>query len=188
MSPALTLALPIIKKYEGCRLAPYADPVGKITIGWGAIVWNGYPVSMATLPITQDQADAALDAMAADVETRVREFVHIALADHECAALVSLSYNEGTGRIGSSTLVRLLNAGDRVNAARQFGAWVYAGGRILDGLVTRRKAEQALFEGAKSSVTPSQSDSNEPTSGADSTDSTADALNAGELSKIGSES
>lgn len=51
-----------------------------------------------------------------------------------------------------------------------------------------RRAEDcrrlALSMVAKSSVAPSQSDSNEPTSGADSTDSTADTLNAGELSQV----
>ena len=189
MTPALALALPLIKKYEGCRLTPYLDSTGRATIGWGAITWNGYPVSMATLPITQEQADAALEATAADVETRVREFVHVALADHECAALVSLSYNEGTGRIASSTLVRLLNAGDRVNASRQFLAWVYAGGRILEGLVARRTAERALFDGvAKSAIPPSQLDSNAPTSAAGTGDSATEQLNDAELSKIGNES
>ncbi|WP_425521570.1 glycoside hydrolase family protein, partial [Xylella fastidiosa] len=40
-----------------------------------------------------------------------------------------------------------LNAGDVAGAAEQFGAWKFSSGRVLPGLVRRRKAERWLFEG-----------------------------------------
>jgi lysozyme len=60
-------------------------------------------------------------------------------------ALVSFTYNEGAGRLQSSTLLKVLNAGDYAGAAGQFGVWVCGGGVKLPGLVARREAEAALF-------------------------------------------
>jgi lysozyme len=60
-------------------------------------------------------------------------------------ALVSFAYNVGVGALGSSTLLRLLNAGDHAGAAAQFGRWNKAGGKALAGLTKRRAAEAALF-------------------------------------------
>ncbi len=62
-------------------------------------------------------------------------------------ALSSFVYNLGPGALEKSTLLRLLNAGDYSGAAAQFDRWVYASGKKLSGLVKRRAAERALFEG-----------------------------------------
>jgi lysozyme len=42
-------------------------------------------------------------------------------------------------------LLKKLNAGDKAGAANQFDVWNKAGGKVLQGLVTRRAAEKALF-------------------------------------------
>ena len=39
----------------------------------------------------------------------------------------------------------MVNAGDFNGAANQFSRWVYAGGKVLPGLVKRREAEKQLF-------------------------------------------
>ena len=62
-------------------------------------------------------------------------------------ALVSFSFNLGVKRLQSSTLLRVLNQRQYLAAAGQFGAWVKDGGVTLPGLVARRAAERALFEG-----------------------------------------
>ncbi|NER83460.1 MAG: lysozyme, partial [Leptolyngbya sp. SIO1D8] len=51
---------------------------------------------------------------------------------------------DGARRRGPSLLAKL-NAGDYQGAANEFPRWVKAGGRVLQGLVRRRNAEQALF-------------------------------------------
>ena len=58
-------------------------------------------------------------------------------------ALVSFHYN--TGAIARATLTRLHRARDYVGAARQFARWNRAGGRVLQGLVRRRRAEASLY-------------------------------------------
>jgi len=65
--------------------------------------------------------------------------------DNEFSALLSFTFNLGIGNLRSSTLLKLLNAGDRAGAADQFPRWNRAGGRELLGLTRRRAAERALF-------------------------------------------
>jgi lysozyme len=60
--------------------------------------------------------------------------------------MVSFSYNEGAGRLQSSTLLKNLNAKDYAAAPGQLAEWVYGGGVKLPELVTRRAAEAAMFE------------------------------------------
>jgi lysozyme len=63
-------------------------------------------------------------------------------------ALVSWSYNVGTGAACGSTLARLANAGDWLGACNQLPRWNRAGGVVVRGLSNRREAEQALCLGA----------------------------------------
>ena len=60
-------------------------------------------------------------------------------------ALVDFAYNLGFNALKSSTLMSKVNAGDFNGAANEFTRWVYAGGKVLPGLVKRREAEKQLF-------------------------------------------
>lgn len=59
-------------------------------------------------------------------------------------ALVSWSYNVGTGAACRSTLAKRANAGRWRDACNQLPRWNKAGGRVVQGLVNRRAAEQRL--------------------------------------------
>jgi lysozyme len=61
--------------------------------------------------------------------------------------MTSLAYNIGLDAFRASTLLRLYNAGNTAGAAAQFDRWSRANGRVLRGLVARREAERAVFEG-----------------------------------------
>lgn len=132
-----------IKRFEGCRLSAYPDPGSggdPWTIGWGA---TGAGIGPDTV-WTQDQADARL---VADVARHAADVVQVigqaATTQGQFDALVSFHYN--TGAIGKATLTRLHVAGDHVGAAGQFVRWVFAGGKVLPGLVRRREAEEVLY-------------------------------------------
>lgn len=71
--------------------------------------------------------------------------MQVYLTANQKAALIDFVYNLGAGAFGSSTLLKKLNAGDYKGAADEFPKWVYAGGRVLGGLVNRRKIERDLF-------------------------------------------
>lgn len=59
------------------------------------------------------------------------------------AAYVSLAYNAGIYAISRSTAVRRLNAGDIAGGCEAIGWWNRSGGRVVRGLVNRRKEDVA---------------------------------------------
>lgn len=157
-------AIDLVKKYEGIpdgdpstvNIDPYLDPVGIWTIGWGhAIRYQDRflrgeadrPQMKALYPngITMDQAVAMLHGDLIDAGRDVLSVVVVPLNDNEFGSLTSFTFNLGIGNLCSSTLLKMLNAGNRSGAADQFSRWVRAGGQILPGLVKRREAERALF-------------------------------------------
>ena len=95
-------------------------------------------------------AEEAGEMMAADLlpfERDVSRLVKVPLEQCQFDALVCFAYNVGGGALASSTLLKLLNAGDYSGAAGQFSRWNKANGKQLAGLTRRREAERALFEG-----------------------------------------
>ncbi|MCK8356941.1 lysozyme, partial [Erwinia amylovora] len=74
--------------------------------------------------------------------------VKVPLSQSQFDALVSFSYNVGSGALEGSTLLRLLNAGDYDGAHGQFSKWTKAAGVELAGLVRRRAREAEVFGGA----------------------------------------
>ena len=81
----------------------------------------------------------------------VQNVVKVPLTQNQFDALVSFTYNEGTGALDGSTLLRKLNGGDTVGAARELPRWNKSDGGVVDGLVNRRADEVRLFNtpGAK---------------------------------------
>lgn len=140
----------LIKAYEGCarlradgRYEAYPDPGtggAPWTIGWGStgadvrpgIVW------------TKEQCDRRLEVdiarHATDVE-RVLGGCQTSQAQFD--ALVSFHFN--TGAIGRATLTKFHCQGEFDLTAAEFGKWRHAGGRVLNGLVRRRREEAKLY-------------------------------------------
>lgn len=140
---ALAHAMALIRRWEGCRLVAYKCPAGIWTIGWGS---TG-PGITEGVRWTQAQADERL---ARDVEkfmVGVRKLLRRPVTEAQLGAMTSLAYNIGIGAFGSSTLLRLFNAGQTDLAAAQFAVWRRAGGKVLQGLVNRRADERRVFEG-----------------------------------------
>jgi len=133
--------LALIKHFEGLRLRAYQCSADVWTIGYGHTA-GVRPGDV----ITPEQADAFLRGDVADAERAVGRFVRVPLTQCQFDALVSFTFNLGSGNLRTSTLLRLLNAGDYPGAAGQLLRWVNAGGKRLPGLVRRREAEKALFD------------------------------------------
>ena len=133
----------LIRRHEGCRLVAYMDSVGKWTIGYGSTV----DVAPG-MKITITQAEDRLKLDVQDAERCVNDCVSVPLEQHEFDALVSFTFNLGCGSLRKSTLLRLLNAGDKEGAGLEFRKWVRAGEQTLAGLIKRRYEEQKLFESA----------------------------------------
>lgn len=129
-----------IKAFEGLYLKAYRCPAGVWTIGWGSTegVYEGQTISRA-------QAESMLQQELARFETGVQKLVKVPLTQHQFDALVSFSYNVGLGALGRSTLLRKLNAGDYAAVPAQLARWNQGGGRVLAGLVKRRRIEGEMW-------------------------------------------
>lgn len=133
-----------IASEEGCVLHWYLDEAKIKTGGVGHVRRPGDPDTF-----DQAIADAWLVGDLRVAESCVNSCVHVAIEQHQFDALSSLAYNIGAGALASSTLVRLLNAGDTAGAADQFLVWchdVQNGVKVVSpGLLARRKRERAMF-------------------------------------------
>ena len=137
--------LNLIKQFEGLRLNAYDDGVGVWTIGYGTIKYpNGTLVKKGD-KITQAQADQYIANDVATFERAVNMLVNVPLNQNQFDALVSFTYNLGATNLSASTLLKKLNSKDYNGAAGEFQKWNKAGGKVMTGLVRRRKAEMELF-------------------------------------------
>lgn len=132
----------IIKEFEGLRLKPYKCPAGYWTIGWGHRISDGEYED----GITVEQAEQLLNNDLYRFERHVNKSVEVKLNQNQFDALVSFSFNVGTGAFSKSTLLKKLNNGDYDGAANEFPRWNKGGGKVLKGLVRRRQMEKKLFE------------------------------------------
>ena len=133
-----------IKSREGLVLHAYPDPAtggAPWTIGVGHTGQEVYP----GMVITADEADEILRRDLARFERGVSDAVKVPLTQSQFDALVSFAFNVGLANFRSSTLLKKLNAGDKIGAADQFLRWDRAAGKRMQGLANRRASERALF-------------------------------------------
>ena len=138
-----------IAHFEGFRPKLYNDPVGHCTIGCGHLVHHG-PINGSEPDefkrgITRKRAIELLQEDAASAAAEIARSVEVDLSQPQADALISFAFNVGNGAFRDSTLLKLLNQGDYAAVPAQLDRWTKASGRTLPGLVTRRKAEGALF-------------------------------------------
>lgn len=126
-----------IAGYEGLRTQAYLDPVGIPTICYGY-------TENVVLGMTKTVSECVfmLEEEIKKYTKQVLKYTKVPLTQGELDAYVSFTYNLGVGAYQRSTLLKKLNAGDRVGACNELLRWVYAGNKILPGLVARRKAER----------------------------------------------
>lgn len=137
-------SLDLIKTSEGWKACAYNDVAGILTIGYGHKVKSGERYKIGTCISETEGADLLKN----DVSTASRcidRIVKVDLNDNQYGALSSWAYNVGCGNVQSSTLVRLLNQGDKASVCSELKRWNKAGGKVVQGLVVRRQAECDLF-------------------------------------------
>ena len=139
-----------IKQKEGFQEKAAWD-YAQYSIGYGSACGKDeYPNG-----ITEAQADVLLRQMLQGFEEKLDSFLtenSISLSDNQYDALISLSYNIGSGWMKNSALSALLKSGfySTNELASAMGIWCHvkeSGGDyvIHDGLVSRRMAELRVF-------------------------------------------
>jgi GH24 family phage-related lysozyme (muramidase)/peptidoglycan hydrolase-like protein with peptidoglycan-binding domain len=141
----------LIKSFESCeerladgRFKAYPDPGSRDgrpwTIGWGSTGPDVVPETVWT----QEECDRRFEQ---DILSYVDE-VAAAIGDspttqNQFDAMVSFHYN--TGAIRQATLTRRHKARDYAGARQAFAWWNKNDGKVMRGLVRRRKAEADLY-------------------------------------------
>ncbi len=144
--------LKIIKNFEGMRLTAYRDVAGIWTIGYGSTRYHdGKPVRPGDKLTGEAQANAVFRNTLGQYTDAVNRLVRVSLTQNQFDALVSFTYNEGTGALQESTLLAKLNEKNYEAAASHFFEWdkitnPKTGKKVIcHTLVQRRKEESRLF-------------------------------------------
>jgi lysozyme len=144
-------AIELAKRFEGFErkvkrgteitAVPYVCPAGFWTIGYGHLCDSQHP------PITEAEAEIYLARDLQTVLAATLRYCPVLTTEPEgrLAAIVDFTFNLGAGRLQTSTLRRRVNQRDWIAAGQELRRWVYGGGKVLPGLITRRAAESALL-------------------------------------------
>lgn len=143
-------AVDLAKRFEGfCRVLkidparahPYVCPAGFWTIGYGHLCDQGHP------PITEAEAEVYLMRDIQSALAATLRYCPVLASEPEVrlAAVVDFTFNLGAGRLQTSTLRQRINQRDWLASSRELSRWVYGGGKVLQGLVSRREAEIKLL-------------------------------------------
>lgn len=136
---AVAVAAPLVASFEGKRNSPYFDSVRIRTVCYGhtgGVQERRYSDAECDAIFRDDLAKHAAPVAACTPGTVDKPEI--------LAAETSLAFNIGVAAFCRSTAARRFNAGDLEGGCRALGAFQYAGGRKLTGLVRRRRAEVAL--------------------------------------------
>lgn len=141
--------LKLIEEFEGCRLTAYKPVAAEKywTIGYGHYGKDVYQ----GMVITKAQAEEYLRQDVARFETAVNNLKR-EWTENQFSALVSFTYN--CGEVNLRTLCRNRTAAEIATKLLLYTKG--ADGKVLNGLVRRRKAERELFLKAAGSTKKSE--------------------------------
>lgn len=142
VAAACTMAAPLTMASEGQRNVGYLDPVGIVTdclghTGKGAVLGKRYTDAECQTQFKIDQLDHGW---------MVAACIPASTPLGARAAFTDFAFNGGGGLFCKSSMARLATAGDLAGACKALDLYVYAGHRVLPGLVTRRRRERELCE------------------------------------------
>ena len=138
------IGVSLIKHFEGFISKPYLCPAGVATIGYGSTKYvDGKKVKLNDKSINENEATLLLKNTLAIYENIVNKKVKVQLKQSQFDALVSHTYNTG----GSNTLFNLINNEANAESIKKWfeTKYISANGKILKGLIERRKAESKLY-------------------------------------------
>jgi len=150
-------ALKTIMHHEGVRLKPYRCPARLWTVGVGHVIDPNHAKvpfeerNSLAIPdgwnrkFTMDEVNAILAADLQRFERGVLRYCPSGITQGRFDALVSFAFNVGLGTLQRSTLRQKHNRGDHDGAADEFLKYCLGGGKVLKGLLNRRKDERAMY-------------------------------------------
>jgi len=141
----------LIASMEGYESKPYSDPGdGTATIGYGNTFYqDGSPVTLGDPPLTQSEAQSLMEWYIMEYSVPIlRESIPVwgEMNEGQIAATLSFAYNMGphfmTAKKGFNSIQSAFESKDwRSAVPDKFPLYKYAGGKVLAGLVKRRRLE-----------------------------------------------
>lgn len=133
------IAKEMIKEFEGLRTSTYLDAVGVPTIGYGTT--KKIKVGMK---ISEKYAEVLLKRDLFGFENYLNRTIFRKFSEYEYDALISFIYNIGSlyGNMRRAVII-----GNQRNIVYWMNKYVRAGGRVLKGLIKRRKIESEVYSG-----------------------------------------
>ena len=132
-----------IQGFEGCKLQAYKCPAGIWTIGYGNTYYEDGTKVKDGDKITIERAKQLFNLLLPKYENIVKSRIKVLLNQNQFDSLVSFAYNTG----GSDTLFLYINSNE--SKEKIYNWWcnhyTMGNGKVLPGLVRRRKAEADLF-------------------------------------------
>jgi GH24 family phage-related lysozyme (muramidase) len=147
----------VVASFEGFQPRAYLDSAGIWEIGYGhnltgdeqrtgIISVTGQPIYFRD-GITEEQAQQILDVDLQPFDRTVDELVKVPLTANQHRALVSFTYNVGTGAFEKSSLLVKLNSGKYDEIPDELQKWSKGvGGVVLPGLQRRRQFEADIWK------------------------------------------
>jgi lysozyme len=138
------IGVDLIKHFEGFISKPYLCPAGVASIGYGSTKYvDGKKVKLNDKAINENESTLLLKNTLTVYENIVNKKVKVQLKQSQFDALVSHTYNTG----GSDTLFNLINNEANAESIKKWfeTKYISANGKVLKGLVERRKAESKLY-------------------------------------------
>lgn len=139
-----------LANYEALSNTVYLDSVGVRTIGIGMTSSEIPDIKQWSWErrLENDQCVRMFEDSLVRYENAVIKAINpgVMITQAQFDALVSITYNIGTGGMAGSTFMKRVNSGARpedVAAAMQ--SWNKGGGRVIKGLVNRRAAEGKVY-------------------------------------------
>lgn len=133
--------LDFVKQFEGLSLRPYYCPAGLPTIGYGHVMSESENYQKITIEDAENLLMQDLEIAKASVLRNIdRE-----LTENQFTSILSFTYNLGGGALQRSSLRRKINAKEDDLVPYELNRWIFSRGKILPGLVRRRKIEGELY-------------------------------------------
>lgn len=137
----------LIGFYEGLENHVYLDSAGVATIGIGTTSATGRNIHMGMDPISDETAIEWFDEDLHKIYYPIiPKYVTVDLSQDHVDALASWCYNLGETNFASSTMLKVLNAGDYWNTLHEILRWDSSAGQTLRGLTRRRGSEAGFFQ------------------------------------------
>ena len=138
----------IIKDFEGFSATPYKDNT-QWTVGYGSYCGDSSDPK-PNITLTEDEAEVRLRKdLVKTYEPIVNDYcesIGKQPSQQQFDALISFTYNVGTGWMNSSALKTAMIQGAKGNEIiYAMSIWCTAGGSVLEGLIQRRLSEANLY-------------------------------------------